>query len=98
MLLRELHLRGVWGCGLNGFGGFSLRLDQLRHKAQVVADRVAVGLLLKPRRTFSKQLNGLGQTDALLIGVVQGFDLAWLKNALHCGETPKKLPLSRSGE
>ncbi|MNV70791.1 hypothetical protein D3C71_1637740 [compost metagenome] len=60
-----------------------LGIDDARHKQDVVGNRVAIGELTQARGTVGKQAAELRQADAREIDLVNGLDLAALKNTLH---------------
>ena len=75
----------VIGQGGHGYAGHSLALGvhDLGHEQQVVGNRVALGQLAQPGGAFGEQRGGGRREHPGEAGVVQGFDVTGLKNALH---------------
>ena len=89
MLLRPRDQRRI-GRGQRQLPGrLGLRVHDLRHKPQVVGNRIALGQLPQPRRPLDEQPRQLRQQHARKTGVVQRLDIAGLKNALHWNESQK---------
>jgi hypothetical protein len=71
-----------------------LRVGEYGHQAHIACDGIALGELAQARGARGEERGALGQPDAGNGGMVQRFDLARLKNALH-HNSPSSNPLWR---